>query len=105
MIGRIWHGWTTKDNADAYETLLKTQIFPDILARKVPGFLRIDLLRRPSGEEVEFVTVMWFRSMQAVKGFAGERFETAVVPQNARALLERFDETSQHYEVREMREA
>jgi antibiotic biosynthesis monooxygenase (ABM) superfamily enzyme len=105
MISRIWHGWTTPQNADAYEALLKTQIFPGIVAKRTPGFLRIELLRRPAGDEVEFVTVMWFSSMEAVKDFAGAQWEVAVVPAAARAVLRRFDERSQHYEVRETRAA
>jgi antibiotic biosynthesis monooxygenase (ABM) superfamily enzyme len=105
MIGRIWHGWTTPRNADAYEGLLKTQVFPGIVARKIPGFRRIELLRRAAGDEVEFVTVMWFDSMEAVRAFAGEQCEVAVVPEAARAVLKRFDATSKHYEVREARQA
>jgi hypothetical protein len=104
MIGRIWHGWTTPQNADAYETLLKTQIFPGILARKVSGFRRIELMRRVLGEEVEFVTLMWFDSLDDVRAFAGAQFEVAVVPPAARAVLKRFDATAVHYEVREVRE-
>ncbi len=101
MIGRIWHGWTTPQNADAYEALLRTQIFPGILGRSIPGFRRIELMRRPFGEEVEFVTLMWFDSMDAVRAFAGPQFEIAVVPPAARAVLKRFDDRSAHYEVRE----
>ena len=105
MISRLWYGWTTPQNADAYEALLKTQIFPGILARNIRGFRRIELLRRAAGDEVEFVTVMAFDSMAAVEAFAGEQYEVAVVPEAARALLKRFDGTSRHYEVRETREA
>jgi heme-degrading monooxygenase HmoA len=104
MIGRIWHGWTTPDNADAYEGLLKSVIFPSILGKDVAGFQRIELFRRPLATEVEFITVMWFDSLAAVKAFAGERYEEAVVPPAARDLLKRFDESSQHYEIREVRE-
>ena len=100
MIGRIWHGWTTPGNADAYEALLKEEIFVGIQNRHIPGFQRIQLLRRPCGDEVEFVTIMWFDSLDAVREFAGEDYEVAVVPANARAVLARFDERSQHYEVR-----
>jgi antibiotic biosynthesis monooxygenase (ABM) superfamily enzyme len=103
MIARLWHGWTTPDNADAYEGLLKTQIFPGILARKIAGFRKIELLRRSAGVEVEFITLMWFDSMEAVRAFAGADYETAVVPAAARAVLSRFDARSQHYEVREGR--
>jgi heme-degrading monooxygenase HmoA len=105
MIARIWHGWTSPQNAHAYETLLKTEIFPGILARNVTGFLRIELLRAPVEEEIEFATVMWFDSLDSVKTFAGADYETAVVLPKARALLKRFDARSRHYEVREQRVA
>ena len=100
MISRVWTGWTTPQNADAYETLLRNEIFPGIVGKNIAGFQRIELFRRPAGDEVEFVTVMWFLSLDAVKAFAGERFEEAVVPPKARAVLKRFDDRSKHYEVR-----
>ncbi|UCH70632.1 MAG: antibiotic biosynthesis monooxygenase [Candidatus Bathyarchaeota archaeon] len=101
MIGRIWHGWTTPDNADVYENLLKMEIFPGIASKKVQGYRGIQLLRRQAGEEVEFITIMWFESWEAVKLFAGEDYEQAYVPPKAREVLARFDERSQHYEIRE----
>ncbi len=85
--------------------MLKIEIFLGILARKIAGFRRIELLRAPAGEEVEFATVMWFDSMEAIKVFAGANYETAVVPPKARAVLKRFDARSKHYEVREERDA
>jgi heme-degrading monooxygenase HmoA len=100
MISRIWHGWTTPENADRYESLLKTEIFVGIQAREIAGFRRIQLLRRDLGDEVEFVTIMWFDSLDAVHEFAGDDFEVAVVPPKARAVLKRFDGRSQHYEVK-----
>lgn len=100
MISRIWHGWTTPDNADAYEALLKTEIFEGIRDRQIAGYRGIHLLRRDLGDEVEFVTIMWFDSIEAVRTFAGEDYEAAVVPPKARAVLSRFDARSQHYEVR-----
>jgi heme-degrading monooxygenase HmoA len=100
MISRIWHGWTTPANADAYESLLKSEIFLSIQNRQMAGYRGIQLFRRSLGDEVEFVTVMWFDSLQAVRTFAGEDYEVAVVPLEARALLSRFDARSQHYEVR-----
>jgi antibiotic biosynthesis monooxygenase (ABM) superfamily enzyme len=105
MISRIWFGWTTPQNADAYEKLLKSEIFPRIVERKIPGFRRIELLRRSDGDEVEFVTIMWFDSLDAVKAFAGDRYQLAVVPPAARALLKGFEDVAVHYEVRETREA
>ncbi len=101
MIARIWHGWTTPANADTYERLLRTEIFPGIAARGNLGYRGIQLFRRPLDTEVEFVTLMWFDSMAAVQAFGGADYETAVVPPKARAVLARFDPTSQHYEVRE----
>jgi heme-degrading monooxygenase HmoA len=101
MILRIWHGWTKPQNADTYETLLKTEIFPGIAAKNVAGYRGIELLRRETAEEVEFITVMRFDSLQAVKDFVGEDYERAYVPDKARAVLARFDPTSQHYELRE----
>ena len=105
MISRIWFGWTSTQNAEAYEKLLKTEIFPGIVAKKIPGFRRAELARRPDGDEVEFVTTMWFDSMDAVKAFAGERYQMAVVPPAARALLKGFNDVAEHYEVRETVEA
>jgi hypothetical protein len=103
MISRIWRGWTTPQNADAYEALLKAEIFTGIVARGISGFQGIDLLRRDLDEKVEFVTIMWFDSILAVQTFAGEDYERAVVPPRARQLLLRFDERSAHYQVRERR--
>ena len=100
MISRIWHGWTTPGNADKYEALLKEEIFVGIQDRQIRGFKGIQLLRREVGKEVEFVTIMLFDSLDAVREFAGEDYETAVVPQKARAILSHFDERSQHYEIR-----
>jgi antibiotic biosynthesis monooxygenase (ABM) superfamily enzyme len=100
MISRVWHGWTAPANADAYESLLKSEIFVGIRKRQIAGYRRIQLFRRNLGDEVEFVTVMWFDTMEAVRTFAGQDYEVAVVPQRARALLSRFDQRSQHYEVR-----
>jgi heme-degrading monooxygenase HmoA len=101
VICRIWHGWTTPANADAYERLLRTEIFHGIAARRIPGYRGIELLRRPADGSVEFVTLMRFDSLDAVRAFAGADYETAVVPPAARALLERFDARSAHYEVRQ----
>jgi heme-degrading monooxygenase HmoA len=102
MVGRIWHGWTEPENADKYEKLLKEEIFPGIAAKKVSGYKEIQLFRRPiDNNQVEFITIMWFDSWEAVKQFAGEDYERAYVPPKAREVLARFDERSQHYEIKE----
>ena len=103
MITRIWHGWTTLQNAAAYERLLRTEIFTGIAARSIPGYRGIELLRREVAEGVEFVTVMRFDTRDAVRSFAGEDYEAAVVPPAAQRLLARFDARSAHYEVVESR--
>jgi len=100
MISRIWHGWTTPGNADKYEALLKEEIFVGIQNLHIRGFKGIQLLRRVAGEEVEFVTIMTFESLDAVREFAGEDYELAYVPEKAREVLSHFDERSQHYEIR-----
>jgi heme-degrading monooxygenase HmoA len=100
MISRIWHGWTTPENADVYESLLKGEIFTGIHDRGISGYRGIQLFRRALTDEVEFITVMWFDSLEAVRAFAGGDYEAAVVPPKARAVLKRFDARSQHYEVR-----
>ena len=102
MIGRIWHGWTKPEKADEYERLLKEKIFPEIAGKNVSGYRGIQLFRRPiDNGEVEFVTIMWFDSWEAVKRFSGEDYERAYVPAKARDVLARFDERSQHYEIKE----
>lgn len=103
-IKRLWHGWTTLSNADAYENLLKTVIFPGIEAKKIPGYRGIELLRRDAGPEVEFITIMTFDSLQNVIDFQGADYERAYVPDAARAVLSRWDATSAHYELRERRD-
>jgi len=100
MIIRIWHGWTAPANADIYEELLLNEVIVGIRDRHMEGFENIQVLRRELAEEVEFVTIMSFDSLDAVRTFAGEDYEACVVPPAARKVLARFDERSQHYEVR-----
>jgi heme-degrading monooxygenase HmoA len=99
MIARIWHGWTTPENADTYENLLKSEIFTGIKDREIAGYRGINLFRRSVGDEVEFITLMYFDSLEAVRVFAGEDYEAAVVPPKAREVLKRFDARSKHYQV------
>jgi heme-degrading monooxygenase HmoA len=99
MILRIWHGYTTKSNANNYEYLLKTEIFPEIENKKIEGYKRIQLLRRELENEVEFTTIMWFEKLESVRAFVGEDYETVYVPDKARKLLSRFDNKSIHCEL------
>lgn len=100
MVIRVWHGWTSRENADAYENLLREEIFVGIAARQIRGFRGIKLLRRQRESDVEFITLMSFDDLDAVREFAGADYEVAVVPPKARQLLTRFDARSQHYELR-----
>jgi len=103
MISRIWHGYTRPDDADTYDALLREEVIRGIEDRAIAGFREIQVFRRDLGDEVEFITVMWFDSWDAVRAFAGDDPEASVVPPAARAVLARFDDRSQHYEVRERR--
>jgi heme-degrading monooxygenase HmoA len=99
MISRIWHGWTTVENADAYERIVSTEVLPGIAARQIPGFRGAHLLRRPLGDEVEFATIIWFDSIDNVRDFMGEDYAVAHVPPRAQAVLARYEERAQHYDV------
>ena len=99
MIARIWHGWTTPENADAYQQIVSEQVLPDIAARRLAGYHGAYLLRREVGSEVEFSTVMLFDSIEHVRAFVGADYETAHVPPQARAVLARFDTRSAHYDT------
>lgn len=100
MIVRVWHGWTTPEKAEEYERLLETEVLPGIAAMEIVGYRGIRVMRRPlDSGEVEFVTLMEFDSLESVKGFVGDDYERAHVPENARRVLSRFDERSIHYEV------
>jgi heme-degrading monooxygenase HmoA len=98
MITRIWHGWTTPENAEGYQAMLEAEILPGI--HRIEGYRGAHLLRRElEGGEVEFVTVTYWDSYDALRAFAGEDYEVAVVPPEARAVLTRFDGRSAHYET------
>lgn len=99
MIARLWHGWTTPGDADAYEALLRNEVLPGIVSREIPGYLGAHVLRRERPDDVEFVTLLWFRHLDAVRAFAGEEHARSVVPPAARELLVRFEEEAHHYEV------
>ncbi|MEO0878336.1 MAG: antibiotic biosynthesis monooxygenase [Pseudomonadota bacterium] len=99
MICRYWRGWTTPENAPRYQSVLTDVVIPGIEARAIAGFRRIEMMRRDLGNEVEFATLMWFESLEAVAAFAGEDYEVAHVPDVARAVLARWDERVVHYEI------
>jgi len=97
VIARLWRGWTSPENAEPYERFLREQMFPSM--QRVPGFLGAQLLRHEAGEEVAFLTISRFESYDAVRAFAGENYEQAVIEPEARALLSRHEERSEHFDV------
>ena len=104
MICRLWRGWTTRENAEAYERIVRGEVIPAIEARGIPGFRHIDLMKRDLGDEIEFQTLMWFDSLDAIKAFTGEDYSVSHVPAAAQAVLTRFDERAAHFEVLDRRE-
>ena len=99
MIARIWHGWTNIENEAKYEKLLRTEVIPSIEEKKIKGFRRISLIKRNIEDEVEFITIMIFDNIDAVKELAGEDYENSYVPLKARQVLSRFDQKAQHYQI------
>ena len=100
-VARIWRGWTTIDNADAYQEVVDGEVLPEIFARSIPGLLGAHLMRADDvvDEEVEFTTIMWFESLDSVKNFMGEDYQRSHVPENAQAVLKHFDSTAKHFHV------
>ncbi len=103
-VKRIWHGWTTPENAEAYQQVLHDHVIPSIEDKKIPGYVSIELLRLNHDEEVEFVTVMTFESLQNVIDFQGEDYSRSYVPAAAQKVLKRWDERASHYESIDKRE-
>ncbi len=97
MIARVWHGWTSERNAEAYERHFRTTVLADL--RRLDGFEGAQLLRRQDGQEVEFVAITYFESIEAVRGFAGSDYGVAVIADEARRVLSRYDRRAEHYTV------
>jgi heme-degrading monooxygenase HmoA len=97
VIARVWHGWTTAEDADGYESHLKPELLPGL--SKVAGFRGSFLLRREVGDEVEFITMILWNSLESVKAVAGEDYEKAIIPDERKKYLKRFDEKAAHFEV------
>lgn len=96
MITRLWRGWTSREDADAYEQFLLTELFPSM--RAIPGFRGAEVLRRPDGDEVAFVTLTRFDSLDAIRAFAGADYEVPVLEPQALAVLSRHDERALHFD-------
>jgi len=95
MITRLWRGWTARENAEAYQRFLLSELFPSM--RGIPGFRDADVLRREDGDEVAFVTLTRFDSLDAIRAFAGDDYETPVIEPTAKGLLSHYESRAQHY--------
>lgn len=100
-VARIWRGWTTPENADAYQEVAEVKVFPAILDRGIPGLLGAQLMRSEDvvDGEVEFTTVIWFDSIDSVKAFMGDDYRRAHLPEEARAVLRRFESEARHFRL------
>lgn len=100
-IIRTWKGWTTLENAPIYEDMLINEVFPAVKRKGVEGLEKVSISTLEKKDEVEFFLVLQFDSLDAVKMFAGENYEKAYIPDNARRVLSKFDETAQHFTLKE----
>ena len=100
-IIRTWSGWTTHEKAPAYETFLVDEVFPAVKKSGVDGLEKVSISTRVSKDEVHFFLVLQFSSLDAVKKFAGEDFQKAYIPEKAKELLRRYDNTAEHFELKQ----
>jgi antibiotic biosynthesis monooxygenase (ABM) superfamily enzyme len=100
MIARIWHGWTSRENAEEYEKLLREEVLLEIAKRSIPGYKGAEIfIREAESDETEFITLLRFETLDAVKTFAGKDYETPVIPPECKKLLKRHSEKSRHYRI------
>jgi heme-degrading monooxygenase HmoA len=97
MIIRTWRGSAAKNRRDDYPHHFQIMVLPELQA--LSGFRGAMLLRRERAEGVEFLVLTEWESLDAIKVFAGEHHERAVVDPTAKAMLESYDDTVTEYEV------
>lgn len=102
-VKRVWHGWTTIENADSYLRILQNEVIPSIESKDIPGLKKFEILRMELDEEVEFMTIITFESLQDVIAFQGEDYQKAYVPDAAKKVLSRWDVVIPHYDLIETR--
>jgi hypothetical protein len=102
-IVRVWRGWTTIENAAALEKVLRHEAIPSIETAKPRGLKGINLLTLPGKNEVQFTTIMYFESIEAVKEFAGEDYGNAHIDPSVAPLLLRYDKVVEHHTLKETR--
>ena len=98
-IIRTWKGWTTLENASTYEDMLINEVFPTVKKNGVEGLEKVSISTKHLENEVEFFLVLQFDSLDSVKIFAGENYEIAYIPENAKKALLRYDTMASHYEL------
>jgi heme-degrading monooxygenase HmoA len=99
MIIREWRGRARLDRAEAYPKHFRESVAPEL--KSISGFLGADLCRRLAGDKIEFLVVSRWRSMEAIRAFAGSEPGKAVVEPGAIAALEDYDDFVRHYETLE----
>lgn len=101
MIARIWYGWTSRENAEKYEKLLREEVLLEIAKRSIPGYKGAEIFIRDgeNDDEIEFITLLRFETIEAVKIFAGKNYEAPVIPPESKKLLKRHSEKSRHYRI------
>ncbi len=98
MIARVWHGYTKPEHADAYEAMLKPELLPGV--SKARGYKGSYLMRRELGAEVEFITILLWDSIENLRVAVGHPdYETAIIPEERRKYLSRYDDKAAHYEI------
>jgi len=100
MIARIWHGYPKPEDADGYEAKLKPELLPGM--SKIPGYRGGIVLRRVLGDEIEFITIMVWESIEALQSVAGQNYAVAIIPEDRLHFLTRYDKQSAHYEIRSL---
>ena len=100
-IIRTWKGWTIIENAPIYENMLINEVFPAVKRKGVDGLEKVSISTMKKENDVEFFLILQFNSLEAVKDFAGEDYEKAYIPENARQVLLRYDDTAHHFELKE----
>ena len=100
-IIRTWRGWTTIENASIYENMLINEVFPEVKKKGVEGLEKVTISTQTNKDEVEFFLVLQFDSLEAVKTFAGENYKLAYIPENAQRVLKRYDQTAEHFDLKD----
>jgi hypothetical protein len=99
-IIRTWKGWTSIENAPIYENMLINEVFPAVKRKGVEGLEKVSISTMKKEDEVEFFLVLQFDSLETVKMFAGENYQMAYIPDNAKLVLSRYDKTADHFELK-----